>query len=372
MVSSSCSMDAGRLACKPDWPEAQKRWIAFWDHSATDRPCIAVKAPRTETRDRPLPVPPSSLEDWYFDADYVAARWLYQMETIYFGGEAVPVGDFLMGGYALGCGTGVRFAETTVWHPVTMTGIDSPLGWHPGDGDPWQAKMDTVLHRLLDLSPGKFLVGQAGQVMANDLLALLRGVEDFLVDLAMDTDRCRRRLEELLLLWWGLFDHYRGLVESRQRGCVRCWPGLWHPRLILTCQSDISCMISAEMFRRYVVPDLDSFGRRCSVVWYHLDGWGAVHHLPMLLSLPYIRVIQYVSSADQPPNGPHFIDLYRRVQSAGRGLDLYVPMENMEYLIRHLRPEGVVLRTQAETPEQADELLDNAVRWCGTHVGSSG
>ena len=74
MVSSSRSMDADRLTCKPDWPEAQKRWIAFWDHSATDRPCIAVKAPRPEVKDRPQPVPPASLEDWYFDADYVAAR----------------------------------------------------------------------------------------------------------------------------------------------------------------------------------------------------------------------------------------------------------------------------------------------------------
>ena len=40
----------------------------------------------------------------------------------------------------------------------------------------------------------------------------------------------------------------------------------------------------------------------------------------------------------------------------------------MEFLIRHLRPEGLILRTCVKTQEQADELLDNAVKWCGTDV----
>jgi len=62
------------------------------------------------------------------------------------------------------------------------------------------------------------------------------------------------------------------------------------------------------------------------------------------------------------------MDLYREVQEAARCLDLSVPVENVEFLVRNLRPEGLVLRTQAADREQADELLHQAVGWCGTHV----
>jgi len=99
-----------------------------------------------------------------------------------------------------------------------------------------------------------------------------------------------------------------------------------------------------------------------------VDGRGAKRHLPTLLSRSYLRAIQYVPSPDERSNGPGHLDFYRQVQAAGRCLDLSVPREHVEFLVRHLRPEGLVLRTWADSVEEADELLDAAVQWCGTHV----
>jgi hypothetical protein len=351
---------------KPDWPQAKKRWCAYWDMQNTDRPCMDVKAPLPT--DIP-PVPPSpTLEALYFDPDYVSQCWLRMVASTYFGGEAVPTGGFLMAGYALGCGQRVGFAPNTIWHPVTMKSIDDPLGWHPGPDDPWQQKLDILINRLLDLAPGRFLVGYACQVMANDLLPLLRGTNDFLIDLADDCDKCLQRLDEMLTLWFQLFEHYRTLVNSRQKDCVWGWPGLWHPTFIKATQSDMSCMISGEMFERYVMHEIRQAASRYGPLWYHLDGPGAVRHLDRLLSSGCVRVIQYVPGAGQPDNGPAWIDLYRRVQAARCGLDLWAPACHIEYLARHLRPEGVILRTYVESREMADELIENAARWAGSHA----
>jgi hypothetical protein len=361
----------GTLLYKPDWPKAQQRWAAFWDRVPMDRPCLDIKAPLAK-KIPPVPAP-SSLEGLYFDPDFISQSWLRMLETTWFGGEAVPTGGFFMGGYALGCSDRVRFAPTTVWHPVTMSTIDDPLGWHAGPDDPWRHKLDRVILRLLDLAPGKFLVGYACQVMANDLLMLLRGSTPFLVDLAENPEKCALRLQEMLALWFETFDHFRTLVDSRQKGCgaVFGWPGLWHPKMFMGTQSDMSCMISEAMFEWYVMPELDMTAARYGPLWYHLDGPGAIHHLPRLLRSPSIAVIQYVPGSGQPTNGPAWIDLYRQVQAAGRGLDLYTSIEHAEYLIRHLRPEGVVLRMSVKTPEQGEELIDQASRWAGTHVGRS-
>jgi len=358
------------LCCKPDWPAAQRRWTAYWNLENTDRPLLDVRSRRAKPPARLTEVPaPRDLEALYFDPDYVSKSWLRMFETTYFGGEAVPVGPYLMAGYALGCGSGVRFAPDTVWHPVTMKSIAEPVGWHPGADDPWRHKLDVVVNRLLDLAAGRFLVGGASQTAVNDLLMLTRGTEDFLMELTTELDQCVHRLEEMFELWAETFDHYRAMVETRQQGCVYGWPGLWSPQLIVATQSDMSCMISGEMFDRYVARELELAVQRYSdTVWYHLDGPGAIRHLPRLLAKPYIRVIQWVPGAGQPGNGPAWIDLYREVQRAGRGLDLDADRGQVEYLVRHLRPEGLIIRTWAEDETQADELVEKAVSWCGTDV----
>ena len=63
-------------------------------------------------------------------------------------------------------------------------------------------------------------------------------------------------------------------------------------------------MLSPAMFDRFVVPELDVYGEDHGALWYHLDGGDARQHLPRLLSLPYLRVVQYVPAPFEPPNGP--------------------------------------------------------------------
>jgi hypothetical protein len=357
---------AETLSYKPDWEQAQARIQAYWEQVPVDRPCIDVKAPRTSAIEPPPA--PRSLEDRWLNPDYIAAKWEHMFETTYFGGEAVPAGPILLAGYATGCGPGVQFAETTIWHPVTMSSIDEPLGWWPGPDDPWRHKLTRLMDRMLELAARRFLVGIPGQVPAHDLLMLLRGPGEFLVELAERPARCVERMLEMLDLHLENSEYLRGAIEARQPGCVYGWPGIWHPTFVKTTQSDMSCMISGAMFDQYVLPELDRLGERYGEVWYHLDGPGAVRHLPRLLSRPYIKAIQYVPGDGAEPNGPAWLDLYREVQAAGRCLDLDVPAEHVEFLVRRLRPEGVMLRTREDSPERADELLHLAGGWCGTHA----
>ena len=174
-------------------------------------------------------------------------------------------------------------------------------------------------------------------------------------------------------LWLADFEHFRRRIEARQpgTGCAWGWPGLWHPTSVMVSQSDMSCMISAAMFERYVMAELDFIGERYPCLWYHLDGPGAIRHLPALLGRPYIRAVQYVPGAGNPPNGPAWLDLYRQVQAAGRCLDIDAPAEHVEYLVRRLRPEGLILRTWATNVDAARELIDKAARWSGSHAKES-
>lgn len=360
------------LKFKHDWPKARARWMATWDRAETDRPLMDIRGPSPDAKNVEPPPLPASTEEWFFDPNFVAAAALQRIKSTFFAGEAVPCAPILMGCYALGCGTGVKFdlARNTVWHPHLMDDINGPHNWHPGPDDPWRKKLTAVIRRLLDLAPGNFFVGGACQVPVNDLLSLIRGGQEFLFDLADNPAVCRRRLEEMLPLWIADYEYFRDLISHGQSGCAWGWPGIWHDQSCMLSQSDMSCMISTAMFEEYVLPELDSLGERYSRIWYHLDGWDARHHLPALLSRPYVKIVQYVSEPGKPCNGPHFMELYRQIQSAGRGLDIDLTSDDLEYVIRRLRPEGLIIRTKMDSPEQAQELLDQAVCWAGTHVTS--
>ena len=127
-------------------------------------------------------------------------------------------------------------------------------------------------------------------------------------------------------------------------------------------------MISESLFERFVMVEMDMLGDLYGRLWYHADG--CKRHLKTILSRLYMRAVQYTPSPQELPNGPAHMDFYRQVQRAGRCLDIEAPWENVEFLIRHLSPEGLALRTGAPTPDAAEELLHNARKWCGSAHGS--
>ena len=246
-----------------------------------------------------------------------------------------------------------------------MKSLDDYKLYNPGLSDPLHGKVENLVRRMLDEAKGLCMIGYPFPMCINDLLPLAMGPVEFLMTLADEPDKCRQILIDMWHLWFREYEYFRKLIDSTQEGHYWSWPGMWSRDMVALTQSDMSCTIGPGNFEQFVCAELDLLGETYGTMWYHLDGPGAIKHLPALLAKPYMKIIQYVPGAGQPENGPHWIDLYKQVQAAGKGLDLDVPFENMEYLLKNLRPEGVVLRTYVESPEQAEELLSNAVKISG-------
>jgi hypothetical protein len=128
-------------------------------------------------------------------------------------------------------------------------------------------------------------------------------------------------------------------------------------------------MLSPEMFDRFVVPELDIHGGEHGALWYHLDGGNARQHLPRLLSLPYLRVVQYVPAPGEPPNGPGHLEMYRRIQEAGRIVHIHLPCGNIEPLLRELDPGLLMLQTRCPSREEGERVLEQSARWADHAVG---
>lgn len=348
---------------KPDWPQARERLTALWNHGHVDRPCIAVTAPNGKKWEWPVL---RKVEDKWLDPDYIVQNAIATFETTYYGGEAIP-SVLNMALWANNTyGATPHFPAETIWFDPIQVDWDNPPTFELNWNDPYFHKC-MAIHKALVKAAGKddFLVGGGGGMSPNDMLAFVIGTENVLLAMAERPEWVWQSILKLTENWIALVRRFSEV--SRQATDywygLAGWMPLWIPEPFVCVQSDLSCMISAGMFDRFIVPELDMTARAFKHIWYHLDGQSAFQHLPRLLSLPYIRFIQFVPMCGTAPNGPDHIELYRKIQAAGKIVHINVPAENVEPLCKALDPGLLMLETRCESVRDADDLLASAARW---------
>ncbi len=349
---------------KSDWTEAQRRLTALWHGERLDRPCISVLAPQAVVDPTSVPEPASEEARW-LDPTYRVALALRQLESTWWGGEAVP-SCLQLAGWVNCLGGTPLFAPETIWFDKQEVDFGQPSPFRRDPNGIWTEKYrDLILAVCAAAGRGDFLVGSPVVLPANDLISMHMGVQEFLFALldqpewiteaiingAQDQIQVKRAMQALIRerhdYWYG------------NSG----WMPFWTPEPFNSTQSDVSCMLSPEMFDRFIVPELDLYGQEFGALWYHLDGGDAKQHLPRLLSLPYLRVVQYVPAPCEPPNGPGHLEMYRQIQATGRIVHIQVSMQNVEPLVRELDPALLMLDTSCPTRSDGEKLLEQSIIW---------
>jgi hypothetical protein len=209
-----------------------------------------------------------------------------------------------------------------------------------------------------------FLVGQACLMPPADLLSVIAGTDRFLVSLMDHPEAVKAALRKMTRNWIAVHQHLFDMARRTHAFWYgnAGWMPIWGPKPFLTTQCDVSCMLSPGQFEEFVVPEIEAAAHAFGTLWYHLDGQTALHHLPRLLSIPSIKVIQFTATAGTPPNGPAHLDLYRRIQAAGKIVHIQLPPENLEPLVRELDPARIFYLTGCSSIRDAEDLLENATR----------
>jgi hypothetical protein len=348
---------------KPDWPEAKERWTALWEGRHIGRPCIAVKAPR---KGAPTPPPLPAAEPWrrWIDPEWIVANARAQAAGTCFGGEALP-SCFIQAGWLLCYHAPVQLLANTIWIDPIPFDIDAPPSFSLDTASDGALQYERVVRRAAEeLGPEGMLIQPSGGLPANDLLSLMVGTENFLMAIHDNPAWLKETLARLAANNMTLYRRYRDMVRARAEFWYGvAWDVFWGPEPFFSTQSDISCMLSPEQFEEFVLPEILRFGQEYGRLWYHLDGPGAICHLPLLLRQDAVKVIQWVPGAGAAPNGPAWIELYKQVQRAGRIVHIRLSPELIEPLARELNPSLVCYTTQCGSQKEAEDLLEAAGRW---------
>ncbi len=351
---------------KSDWDEAQKRLTALWYGERLDRPCISITCPRQNPEPVNIPTPLNDEARW-LDPNYVVPLTLNIVRGTWWGGEAVP-GHFLMATWVNCLGGEPEFDERTIWFKIQEIDFSKPSPFRHDPNNIWTLKYKKLVSAMCkaagkdDFAVGSCLAG----LPVNDLLSMIMGTETFLMALIDHSEWMKQAIIEGARDRLTLTKEIRNmikesghLISDAQVG----WMPFWAPESYALMQSDVSCMLSPEMFDEFVLPELEMAAAELGPIWYHLDGGNAKQHLPRLLSLPFMRIIQYTPAPFEPPNGPAHLDMYKEIQSAGKIVHIQVPIESVEPLVRSLDPSKLMLHTNCKDKAEGEMILEKAIKW---------
>lgn len=192
---------------------------------------------------------------------------------------------------------------------------------HPKyDPDNIYAQRIKALYRAgLQKWDGAVILGMPDLGGVMDVAASLRGTENLLMDLYDDPDEVLRLIGEIETAWYEAYNDFSAVLAPQNAHTD--WSGLLSSTPSYIVQCDFSYMIGNDMFRQFVLETLRRDTQKLNRTIYHLDGVGELNHLDDILSLPDLNAVQWVYG-DGKPTGMHWLDIYERIQKAGKGIML--------------------------------------------------
>ena len=337
MSSSVIPLSPVTLCYKPDAAEAQHRLRAYWQGEIVDRACVSVRAPRdgVTLAKRSLIV----AED--FDLPGAVDGFEAWAAQVYFGGESMPAlmpnygpdqwAGFLGAALTLVPAMDTSWAEPLVrdWYVLPPLAIDPANRW-------WNAIVE--LTRLAATRcQGKFILSAIDTHSNLDCLSALRGPSQLCMDLIEHPEAVLRALEQVAALYRPIYDAIFQAGRMEQFGSTS-WLDMWSDGRTQAIQCDFCYMISPEHFRKFALPWLEYEMSCLDHAVYHMDGPGQIRHLDDLLSLRQLHTIQWIPGAGQP-TAPAWIEMYRKIQKAGKSVQVLVTGAELKTIYRELAPE---------------------------------
>lgn len=347
-----------------NWEQIRKKFLEYWAMENHDRPLVSIRAPKDRQEIKPESRH-SSLKERWMDTEYVLKSSNWEMRNTYYGGEAFPSLNPNLGpDYFAACfGTKLEFGEDTSWSVPFLTDedVEEYQGFMLCRQNEYYKKMLEITQAAVEDGKGKYLVGVTDIHPGLDGLVSMRGPQELCMDTLDQPEFIQKGAMDLLPGFREIYEELYTMTTKYQEGST-CWMGIWHPgRWYPTC-CDFSCMIYTQMYEELVVGELLEELDFLDASIYHLDGPDALKHLDRLLAIDKLKGIQWVYGAGQP-TASHWIPVLKKIQDAGKMIQIDVVPEELDIMLENLKPEGVMYTMNARTEEEGRALMKKVERY---------
>ena len=352
------------LEYKPDIEETLERYKMWWAREDFGRCAISITAQKPPSPNNPSVKIPADIKKRWLDFKYLEASYENRLKNHIFIAETLPICH--LGSYPawdwlpmfLGCG--VILDEITAWaNPIIEEGSLE-------DYDPADIKIDfenewwllsQKYHAFINkLSKNKSMPWPPVMGGCGDMLGAVRTTNKLLFDV-IDTPEAVKNFEErLMTIFMETFEHYYNIHKNYCFGGSVNWLNMWAPGKNYMPQSDFSYMISTKMYEELFIGQLIRELDYLDYSIFHLDGIGSFKHVDLLCSLENLNGVQVLPGAGKP--WPlYYMDVLKKVQAAGKNLQIHLPPEEVGAALDNLSSKGLFIHTWCDNEEEANDLL---------------
>ena len=353
---------------KSNLEETKQRYINWWNHKGIilnmwEHFQEGVQ-PHAEITP---PAPAKDLSQKWFDPQWRAEYLDWYVAHSSLKADILPVANTQLGPGSLAAVLGgvLEGGEDTIWiHPnpdFTDEIVFNPE--HPN----W------ILHKELlkackAKANGHYFVGMPDLMEGLDVLAALKGTDRVLLDTVMQPEILEQQMQQINDIYFKVFDELYDIIREGDEMAF-CYFSSWAPGKMSKLQSDISTMISQDDYRRFVQPFIREQCQKIDYTLYHLDGVGAMHHLPALLEIEELNAIQWTPGVGEPQGGsPKWYDLYKKILAGGKSvMACWVTLDELKPLLDHIGVDGIHLEMDFHNEKEVEQ----AMRIVEEYTGSS-
>jgi hypothetical protein len=345
---------------------------AFWRGEFEEGPLVWITA--ANAKPGPTVPEPAGEEELWTNVDYVIASTEVLLARTHYAGDALPVycpwlGPDQFAGW-LGAELLLKPREFTSWsQPFVADWSEHPrLRIHPYNR--WWKLYLQLLRESVRAGIGKWITGYPDLHTGLDALSAIRGPERLAADLVESPAAIHRAMGQMTELWKFVVDTVSEIILPSGQGTSNWTMGWSRQRFLCIGQNDFTCMISPAMFEQFCGQDNWECCQHVDVSLYHLDGPGAVRHVPVLLRLDRLNCIQWIQGAGQPLPS-QWLDLLRQIQAGGKSVQLYYGgahggdadlKRELDVLCAALDPNRLFIWAVVDSAEKAEAIVAHARR----------
>jgi hypothetical protein len=343
------------------------RHDAFWRKELEGGPLLWVVVPSAKAG-TPPPEPATDDELWT-DVEYVMAKVEHDLSRTYFAGDSLPVHNPWLGpdqfAAWLGADMQLKPREFTSWVKPMLKDAEEYPTFRLDPNNRWWKKYLELVRTSVERGKDKWITAYPDLHTGVDGLGALRSPEKLMFDMLESPEMVKKGMAEMTLLWKEIVDIVSDIVLPAGQGTSNWTMGWSDERFLCVGQNDFSCLISPKMFDEFCLEDTVECANYVDRTIYHLDGQGALKHLPRILQIERIDCIQWVQGAGQPLPS-HWIDMLKTIQAAGKTIQLLYAgahggdadyRKELDVLCNALDPNRLFFYLEARSVEEADAIV---------------
>lgn len=342
-----------------DYDYLKKRWLEFWNQENHDRPILTVTAPRDKANWSRMPAFIEDNRTRWMDIDYMLKKNRAVFENTYFGAEAFPIINPDLGPDLIGaaCGCDIHFGEDTTW----VVHLDRELSElseiiHFDPDNRWVKHMEEMTRAAVEDARGDYLVGITDLHPGADALVSLRGSQNLCLDVYDCPEYISPLCSQIFEVYREIYNRLDAIISPHQQGTAN-WMGIWHPEkrwYVVGC--DFSCLVSCENYEQCIEGAVKRELDFLEASMYHLDGPGALRHMDRILQFEKLGGVQWVYGEGQP-TARYWLDVLRKIQAAGKNIQILCVPEDIKDVCEALEPEGVNIVCHARDEAEAKSVI---------------